>query len=110
MRRLTDFLARLDGRRPPLARIRRVADAVEQARAEFPGVAAAISTPRPRSARSSNLVREVNSAIDARELGDRSDRRPFARRSTSSTACLACCRCAGPRTSSHRCRWRRSSG
>ena len=55
------------------------------------------------------LVRALNSSIDAGEL--HGERRAWrcAPRSTGSIACSACCRCAAPKTSARRCRSRRST-
>ena len=46
-----------------------------------------------------DLVRELNTAIDAGELGADGCGGRFATRSNSSTACSACSHCARPKTS-----------
>ena len=56
-----------------------------------------------------DLVRALNSSIDAGELAQADAAAVRADVRASSTRCSACCRCAGARTSGRRCRSRRSS-
>ena len=110
LKRLTDFLARLDTlparprqRRRSPTRLQEARDGVRRAHPRRP------QHRRRRSASMFDLVRALNSAIDAGELQRRRRARPCARRSSASIACSASCRCAAPKTSIRRCRSRRSS-
>ena len=110
LRRLTDFLARLDSL--PAARRERV-----DCRAPRQGAGGIRRVTSPPISNTSgalsviyDLVRELNTAMDAGELGATDATADPRRPSSASTRSSACWRFAGPRTNSRQCRSRRSSG
>ena len=111
LKRLTDFLARLDGvparadAHPAIAARRRRGRARRSAAAcaDDLNTAAALGVMF-------DLVRALNAAIDAGEIGAADAAAHPRDASRSSTASSACCRCGARKTSGRRCRSRKSSG